>query len=92
MMTPTDQQGTDGIAFDAMDPANNSPVVAWLVSEDCDLTGRVLEIEGGQISVEEGWRHGPRQDLGRRSEATQVGPAVRDLIARAATPDPVYGA
>jgi NAD(P)-dependent dehydrogenase (short-subunit alcohol dehydrogenase family) len=92
MMTPTDQQGTDGNAFDAMDPANNSPVVAWLVSEDCDLTGRVLEIEGGQICVEEGWRHGPRQDLGRRWEATEVGPAVRDLIARAATPDPVYGA
>ena len=45
-------------AFDAMDPANNSPIVAWLASEDCDITGRVLEIEGGQICVEEGWRHG----------------------------------
>jgi NAD(P)-dependent dehydrogenase (short-subunit alcohol dehydrogenase family) len=78
-------------AFDRMDPANNSPVVAWLASADCDVTGRVLEIEGGQICVEEGWRHGPRHDLGRRWEATEVGDAVRDLLGRAAAPDPVYG-
>jgi NAD(P)-dependent dehydrogenase (short-subunit alcohol dehydrogenase family) len=88
MMAPGD--GTAG-AFDAMDPANNSPVVAWLASADCDVTGRVLEIEGGQICVEEGWRHGPRKDLGRRWEAAEVGDAVRDLIGQASTPDPVYG-
>ncbi len=81
----------DGGAFDAMDPANNSPVVAWLASEDCDVTGRVLEIEGGQICVEEGWRHGPRQDLGRRWVADEVGSAVRALIGQATTPEPVYG-
>ena len=46
--------------FDAMDPANVSPVVAWLASEDsADVTGRVIEVEGGRICVEEGWRHGP---------------------------------
>jgi hypothetical protein len=78
--------------FDPMDPANNSPIVAWLASEDCDITGRVLEIEGGQICVEEGWRHGPRQDIGRRWEAAEVGVTVRELISEAATPDPVYGA
>jgi len=83
-------QGNGG--FDAMDPANNSPVVAWLASEDCDITGRVLEIEGGQICVEEGWRHGPKQDIGRRWDASEVGSAVRGLIGQAATPDPVYGA
>jgi NAD(P)-dependent dehydrogenase (short-subunit alcohol dehydrogenase family) len=82
-------QGAD--SFDAMDPANNSPVVAWLASEDCDITGRVLEIEGGQICVEEGWRHGPRRDLGRRWKTTEVGAAVRELVGQAAVPDPVYG-
>jgi NAD(P)-dependent dehydrogenase (short-subunit alcohol dehydrogenase family) len=84
---------TEG-AFDTSampDPADNSPVVAWLASEDCDVSGRVIEIEGGQICVEEGWRHGPRQDLGRRWEAAEVGAAVRQLIGQAATPDPVYG-
>jgi NAD(P)-dependent dehydrogenase (short-subunit alcohol dehydrogenase family) len=89
MAAPSGQDGGGG--FDAMDPANNSPVVAWLASGDCDLTGRVLEIEGGRICLEEGWRHGPRQDLGRRWEAAEVGPAVRELVSKAATPEPVYG-
>jgi NAD(P)-dependent dehydrogenase (short-subunit alcohol dehydrogenase family) len=78
-------------AFDAMDPANNSPVVAWLASEDCDISGRVLEIEGGRICVEEGWRHGPSKDLGRRWEAGEVGDAVRQLIGESVAPEPVYG-
>jgi NAD(P)-dependent dehydrogenase (short-subunit alcohol dehydrogenase family) len=84
---------TEG-AFDTSsmpDPADNSPVVAWLASADCDLTGRVIEIEGGQICLEEGWRHGPRQDLGRRWEAAEVGDALRRLVGEAADPDPVYG-
>jgi hypothetical protein len=89
MMAQGDDRSED--AFDAMDPANNSPIVAWLASDDCDITGRVLEIEGGQICVEEGWRHGPRRDLGRRWEAHEVGVAVRELIGQAVTPDPVYG-
>jgi NAD(P)-dependent dehydrogenase (short-subunit alcohol dehydrogenase family) len=78
--------------FDAMDPANVSPVVAWLASEDsADVTGRVIEVEGGRICVEEGWRHGPAQDLGRRWEAGEVGSAVRELLTAAAAPEPVYG-
>jgi NAD(P)-dependent dehydrogenase (short-subunit alcohol dehydrogenase family) len=78
--------------FDAMDPANVSPVVAWLASEDsADVTGRVIEVEGGRICVEDGWRHGPARDLGRRWAAGEVGPAVRDLLAAVAAPEPVYG-
>ena len=56
-----------------------------------DVTGRVLEIEGGQICVEQGWRHGPKRDVGRRWEAERSGAALRDLIAEAADPEPVYG-
>jgi NAD(P)-dependent dehydrogenase (short-subunit alcohol dehydrogenase family) len=89
---PEMMAGAGEDVFDAMDPANNSPVVAWLSSEDCDITGRVLEIEGGQICVEEGWRHGPKRDIGRRWQAEEVGEAVRDLVDRATPPDPVYGA
>jgi NAD(P)-dependent dehydrogenase (short-subunit alcohol dehydrogenase family) len=86
MMAPVD----DG--FDRMDPANNSPVVAWLASEEAgDVTGRVIEIEGGQICLEQGWTHGPKLDLGRRWDSAQVGGAVRDLMAKGAAPEPVYG-
>lgn len=79
-------------SFDAMAAENNSPVVAWLASADAaDVTGRVVEIEGGQICVEQGWTHGPKKDIGRRWEATEVGGALRDLIAQGTDPEPVYG-
>lgn len=87
-----DTMARPGSGFDAMDPANVSPVVAWLASEDsADVTGRVIEVEGGRICVEEGWRHGPATDLGRRWEAGEVGCAVRDLLSKASAPEPVYG-
>lgn len=78
--------------FDRMDPANVSPVVAWLASADCTISGRVLEIEGGRLCLEEGWRHGPQRELDRRWSAEEVGEAIRALVAEAPAPEPVYGA
>ena len=78
--------------FDAMHPSNVAPLVAWLASADsADVTGRVIESEGGKLCVEEGWRHGPSVDIGRRWEAADVGDAVRGLLADAQQPEPVYG-
>jgi NAD(P)-dependent dehydrogenase (short-subunit alcohol dehydrogenase family) len=79
--------------FDAMDPDNVSPLVVWLGSpESRDVTGRIFEIEGGVLSVCDGWQHGPRIEKDRRWEPTEVGPAIRELIAQAPPPAPVYGA
>ena len=78
--------------FDRMSPANVSPLVAWLAAEDsADVTGRVFEIEGGRIRLEEGWRHGPAMDIERRWEPVEIGPAVRKLIEEGSVPEPVYG-
>jgi hypothetical protein len=52
----------------------------------------VIEIEGGKITVENGWAHGPARDLGTRWDAVAVGPALRELLAAAPAPEPVYGA
>ena len=74
-------------------PEDNSPIVAWLASEEAgDVTGRVIEIDGSRLTVENGWAHGPFQDLGRRWEAPEVGTALRGLLAAAPAPEPVYGA
>ena len=79
--------------FDAMAPENISPLVVWLGSVDSkDVSGRVFEVEGGKITVAEGWRHGPTQDKGARWEPKEIGPVVADLLAKAEDPVPVYGA
>ncbi|MGB3411991.1 MAG: SDR family oxidoreductase [Microthrixaceae bacterium] len=80
-------------AFDAMDPANVSPLVAWLGStQSSDVTGRVFEVEGGIIGIAEGFNHGPRVDKGARWDPAEIGPVVAELLREAATPTPVYGA
>ena len=74
-------------------PEDNSPIVAWLASAEAeDVTGRVIEIDGSTMTVETGWRHGPARDLGRRWEAAEVGPALRELLGQGPAPEPVYGA
>lgn len=88
----TDRMAAPDAGFDAMDPANVSPLVTWLCSTDsADVTGRVFELEGGVISVADGWQHGPARDRQQRWEATEIGAAVRDLIGEAPPPAPVYG-
>ncbi len=78
--------------FDAMDPANVSPLVVWLGSEACDVTGRMFEIAGGQLSVADGWQHGTVFDKGARYEPAEIGAVVADLLRTAPAPAPVYGA
>lgn len=78
--------------FDAMAPENISSLVVWLGSaESKDVTGRVFEVAGGMISVADGWREGPKIDIGRRWEPDEVGAAMFDLLKKAAPPQKVYG-
>ena len=83
----------DGDTFDAMAPENVSPLVVWLASaESAGVTGRVFEVEAGKIGVADGWQHGLTMDKGARWEPTEIGAAVKDLIAGTPPPAPVYGA
>ena len=78
--------------FDAMAPDNVSPLVVWLGSaESKDVAGRVFEVEGGIVSVADGWQHGPRVDKGARWSPAELGDVVRRLLDEAPTPTPVYG-
>jgi NAD(P)-dependent dehydrogenase (short-subunit alcohol dehydrogenase family) len=78
--------------FDPMAPENISPLVVWLASADCEVTGRVFEVEGGVLSPADGWQHGPREDRGALWPVDEVGPAIRRLLEKAPVPTPVYGA
>ncbi len=80
-------------AFDAMSPDNVAPLVVWLGSSgSAHVTGRVFEIEGGKVSIADGWQHGSAIDKGARWDPAELGPIVDDLLAGAPDPAPVYGA
>jgi len=78
--------------FDAMDPANVSPVVVWLGSSACEISGRMFETSGGELSVADGWQHGQVFNKGARYEAAEVGAVIADLLREAPATAPVYGA
>jgi len=79
--------------FDVMAPENISPLVVWLGStESAAVTGRVFEVEGGRVTLADGWRRGPSADKGTQWLPAELGPVVGDLLAQAEPPVPVYGA
>jgi NAD(P)-dependent dehydrogenase (short-subunit alcohol dehydrogenase family) len=59
--------------FDAFNPANVSPLVAYLATEKCPHTGKVFGVQGGSIQELQGWR------ITRTTETD--GPWTIDLVA-----------
>lgn len=45
----------DGGQADLFSPANISPLVAYLATENCPITGRIYAVQGGAISQLAGW-------------------------------------
>jgi hypothetical protein len=87
-----DMMAEPGSGFDAMAPGNVSPLVVWLGSQESrDVTGRVFEVEGGRITVADGWRRGPTADKQDRWDPDEIGATVEKLLADAAPSEPVYG-
>jgi NAD(P)-dependent dehydrogenase (short-subunit alcohol dehydrogenase family) len=78
--------------FDENDPANVSPFIAWLASSQSrEVTGRVWEVFGGTITAFDGYRREQTVDIGKRWDAAEVGPAVKDLLSKAQPLVKVYG-
>ena len=84
------EQPEDG--WDPKAPENVSPLVVWLGSADCDVTGRVFECTGGQLNVCDGWQHGPVVSVGDRimtvAEAAEL---ARRSVEAEEPPAPVFG-
>ena len=56
--TPRTLLPTDPTAFDEWSPGNSSPLVAYLASEACPLSGQVLLAGRGMVARMEGWTRG----------------------------------
>lgn len=79
----TEQHLAPGMA-ERMDPAAVAPLVSWLVSEACEVTGQTLVSGGGRLRAAFAVEGQPVN-----LEAGQIGPAV--LAALSAEPRETYG-
>jgi NAD(P)-dependent dehydrogenase (short-subunit alcohol dehydrogenase family) len=78
--------------FDENDPANVSPFIAWLASSQSrDVTGHVWEVFGGTITAFDGYRREQTVNIGKRWDAAEIGPAVKELLLKAQPLVKVYG-
>lgn len=88
-----DDMAAPDAGFDAKAPENVAPLVAWLGSDlAAATTGRVFEIDGGQLTLMDGFRHGPVVDKGDRWDAVELGDVIARLTGQVDPPEPVYGA
>ena len=79
--------------FDAMDPANVSPLVVWLGSQESrHISGRVFEVEGGMVALAGGYHRAAIRTKSSRWEADEMKHIVEGLLTEAPDPLPVYGA
>tara|TARA_Y100000994_G_scaffold239024_1_gene232176 strand:- start:3874 stop:4776 length:903 start_codon:yes stop_codon:yes gene_type:complete len=79
--------------FDEKSPDNVAPLVAWLISPECDVTGRTFEVTAGQLNVCDGWQHGSIASVGnRKMEVDEVAELVHQSISATPLPENVYGA
>lgn len=86
-----DAEAPDG--WDPKAPDNVSPLVVWLGSGACDVTGRVFEASGGQLNMCDGWQKGPVESVGERQMSVEeAGDLAHRSIAAGPDPAPVYGA
>ena len=82
----------DGAGFDHYDPANVAPLVVWLCSaKSSGVTGRVFEVEGGKVSIADGWRTGKARDKKARWQPAELSDVIAALAAEAPRAQKVYG-
>jgi hypothetical protein len=59
-------RATEATEFDKSDPANISPFVGYLATEDCPMKGKVFFVYGGAVHLFQPWTIVDRIDAGRR--------------------------
>jgi hypothetical protein len=73
----------DQAAFDLWDPANVSPLVAYLASADCAFTGETFFVQGGAVTKFESWALGPKVEQSDRWTVNGLAEALGGLAATA---------
>ena len=78
--------------FDVFDPANVAPLVTWLCSpQSAAVTGKVFEVQGGELRLNNGWAPVAKVDKGARWRVDELGDVIGGLLADAPAPLKPYG-
>jgi methylmalonyl-CoA mutase cobalamin-binding domain/chain len=84
--------GPSDTADDPWAPEHVAPVVAWLLGPDArDITGRVIEVGNGQVSVPDTGRPGPPHPLPPQMSPADADALLPRVFAAAATPAALLG-
>jgi len=67
--------------FDVWSPANISPLVAWLATEGCGVTGKVFYVQGGKVAVFQPWTIVDQVEKDDRWTIAELDEAVPKLLA-----------
>jgi len=67
--------------FDVWSPANISPLVAWLGTEGCTVTGKVFYVQGGKVAVFQPWTIMEQVEKDDRWSIAELDEAVPKLLA-----------
>ncbi len=87
-----DKMRAPDAGFDRQDPANIAPLVVWLGSaQSAAVTGMVFDVEGGRITIANGWNDGPTIDKGARWEPAELSPVIAKLVAERPPQKKVWG-
>ena len=69
----------DAETFDVWDPANVSPLVAYLATADCPFTGETFYVQGGTVRLMAPWRMGDGVEHPERWTVEALGEALGKL-------------
>ena len=58
--------------------------------ESAEVSGRVFEVEGGKVTVCDGWQRAASEDKGAKWDPAELGAVVPRLLAESPAPVPVY--
>ncbi len=65
--------------FDQWDPANISPLVAYLATADCKFTGETFFVQGGNVTLIESWARGRSVDRDSMWSVDELAQALAPL-------------
>jgi NAD(P)-dependent dehydrogenase (short-subunit alcohol dehydrogenase family) len=75
------QAPSDAAAFDVWDPANISPLVAYLATADCPFTGETFFVQGGKVQRVQSWTFAESVEQDGRWDVADLAKALEPMAA-----------